>query len=145
MCCSCAGGSLSCNHTVWGVDMEMGWFLQCPKIQTRHWWAGNVKCVSETLQARGKRRASGKEPNRQVISHRGKNLAQSIIYTIYNSLHKFNQIAVLSQAHICIWWLGSLDLTPLVSKHLAWSLFCSLKWSSKLAIWLSIWTWLLKS
>ena len=75
--------------------MAMGRFFQCPKIQTRRWRAGDVEHVSKTLEARGRGRASGKEPNRRVISHRGKNPEACVIYTIYNSLRKFNQITVL--------------------------------------------------
>ena len=59
MCCSCACGSLSFFRTAWGIKLVAGWFVLHPNVQMMHWWVGDVECVSETLEARGRSRASG--------------------------------------------------------------------------------------
>ena len=96
MCCSCACGSLWCFHTAGGIEPVASRFMLRPKVQTTCWQTGDVKRTSEMLEARGRRRASGWGPNfKRVISHLCGNPAQSVIYTIYNSLCKFSQITIL--------------------------------------------------
>jgi len=98
--CMCTAWPL-CFHIVGGAEVVTNQFGWHPMTQMMSCWAGDVEHALAMLHARGKRRVSGwkwrEELNKQVISHRGKNLAQSVIYTIYNSLCKFNQIIVLNR------------------------------------------------
>ena len=59
MCYSRACGSSWCFRTAWGLEAVAGRFVLHPKVQTTPWRAGDIKRVSETLEARGRRRASG--------------------------------------------------------------------------------------